>query len=169
MWKGAAEQLGWEWGEGRVPKPPLEDVIKAAVGVETEGYTHQLYFSYPAQGGTEAIPRAMARGVRGIRTGFRVKSIWRDRGGWCVSDGRAEQRYERLVATMPIHELAHAVDGVPLDIVAAGDSLRYHTPITVAMGYAEQETPDYTAVDLPAPDIRLHRISFPKDFSPPNT
>ena len=168
IWNVPAEQLGLEWVEGRVPKPPLEDVIKAAVGVETEGYTHQLYFSYPAQGGIESIPRAMARGVRDIRTGFRVQSIWRERGGWCVSDGRSEQRYERLVATMPIHELAHAVDGVPLDIVAAVDSLRYNTLITVTLGYADQDTPDYTAVYVPDPDIRFHRISFPKEFSPHN-
>ena len=32
--------MSLDWVEGRVPKPPLEDVIKAAVGVETEGYTY---------------------------------------------------------------------------------------------------------------------------------
>ena len=27
-------------------KPPKEDVIKSASGIETEGYKHQLYFNY---------------------------------------------------------------------------------------------------------------------------
>jgi protoporphyrinogen oxidase len=54
IWNVPAEELGLEWVEGRVPKPPLEDVIKAAVGVETEGYTHQLYFQYPLHGGIDA-------------------------------------------------------------------------------------------------------------------
>ena len=70
IWNVPAEQLGLEWVEGRVPKPPLEDVIKAAVGVETEGYTHQLYFSYPLRGGIESLPRALERQVAEYHSGF---------------------------------------------------------------------------------------------------
>ena len=70
IWNVPAEELGLEWVEGRVPKPPLEDVVKAACGVETEGYTHQLYFHYPAHGGIESLPRAMAGRVNHIVPDF---------------------------------------------------------------------------------------------------
>ena len=81
IWNVPAEQLGLEWVEGRVPKPPLEDVIKAAVGVESEGYTHQLYFSYPLRGGIESLPRALERRVRALR---RI-SPWSAFGGRAAS------------------------------------------------------------------------------------
>ncbi len=95
IWNVPAEELGLEWVEGRVPKPPLEDVIKAAVGVETEGYTHQLYFNYPLRGGIEALPRALERRVRNITADFAVERIWRENGEWCVTNGRVTRRYSK--------------------------------------------------------------------------
>ena len=46
IWKTEPREMGLEW-VGRVPKPPMEDVVKSALGIETEGYTHQLHFRYP--------------------------------------------------------------------------------------------------------------------------
>ena len=128
IWNVPAEELGLEWVEGRVPKPPVEDVIKAAVGVETEGYTHQLYFDYPTRGGIESLPLAMGSKVEHIVTGFNVQKIWKERRGWCVSDGRSTRRYDSLAATIPMHELVRAVEGVPREINAAVQSLRYNCP-----------------------------------------
>ena len=31
----------------RIPRPPDDDIIKSAKGIDTEGYKHQLYFHYP--------------------------------------------------------------------------------------------------------------------------
>lgn len=168
IWNVPADQLGLEWVEGRVPKPPVEDVIKAAVGVETEGYTHQLYFSYPARGGIEALPRALARRVRKIIPDFTVGRIWKEREQWCVTNGRTTRRYDKLISTIPIQELAHAVSGTPPEILAAVGALRYNSLITVAVGFDSAKLPDYTAIYVPDPEIRFHRLSFPAVFSPHN-
>ena len=74
IWNVPAEELGLEWVDGRVPKPPLEDVIKAAVGVETEGYTHQLYFNYPAHGGIESLPLRMRACVHNLISGLHCRA-----------------------------------------------------------------------------------------------
>jgi protoporphyrinogen oxidase len=168
IWNVPTEELGLEWVEGRVPKPPVEDVIKAAVGVETEGYTHQLYFNYPAHGGIEALPRALAKLVRKITPDFNVGRIWKERNQWCVSNGRVTRRFERLVSTIPIQELAHALAGTPPEILAAVDSLRYNSLMTIAVGLDSAKLPDYTAIYVPDPKIRFHRLSFPAVFSPHN-
>lgn len=168
IWNVPAEQLGLEWVEGRVPKPPVEDVIKAAVGVETEGYTHQLYFHYPLEGGIEALPRALAQRVPSITSDFNVDRVWKERDAWCVSDGKTTRRYDTLVSTIPIQELAHALEGVPADILEAVDSLRYNSLITVAVGFDSARLPDYTAIYVPDPEICFHRLSFPAAFSPRN-
>jgi len=168
IWNVPAEQLGLEWVEGRVPKPPLEDVIKAAVGVESEGYTHQLYFSYPLRGGIESLPRALERQVPRITPDFAVERVWREGREWCVTNGRVTRRYSRLVSTIPIQELAHALEDTPAEILAAVDSLRYNSLVTVALGFASARLPDYTAIYVPDPEIRFHRLSFPAVFSPHN-
>jgi protoporphyrinogen oxidase len=168
IWNVPAEQMSLDWVEGRVPKPPVEDVIKAAVGVESEGYTHQLQFYYPAFGGIESLPKGMERRVRNITPGFPIRAIRRRAGEWMVSDGNRERRYERLVATIPIHELVQIVEGVPNEIRASVAALRYNSLFTVAIGLASARLPDYTAVYVPDPAILFHRISFPALFSPHN-
>lgn len=168
IWKARAEDVAIDWVEGRVPKPPVEDVIKAAVGVQTEGYTHQLHFHYPKRGGIESIPRALIPRAPRITTGFTVRHVARTPGGWVVSDGTRERRYERLVATIPIDVLARVVEGVPADVVAATGALRYNSLLNVALGVSGVELPDFTAVYIPDPSIVTHRISFPHMFSPEN-
>ena len=51
IWKLPPEKMSCHWVEGRIPRPPVEDVIRSAIGIETEGYTHQAIFSYPRSGG----------------------------------------------------------------------------------------------------------------------
>ena len=168
IWNVPAEQLGLEWVEGRVPKPPIEDVIKSAVGVETEGYTHQLYFNYPAHGGIESLPKAMARGVHHITSDFTVERIWKERDLWCVSDGKETRQYEKIICTIPIQELAHALEGTPSSVIAAADSLRYNSLVTVAVGLDSARLPAYSSIYVPDPAVLFHRLSFPGEFSPHN-
>src|SRR5579859_7135944 len=42
IWKTPAQEMSLEWVE-RVPRPSVRELVKTAVGIETEGYTHQLY------------------------------------------------------------------------------------------------------------------------------
>ena len=43
IWKMNTAKLDTQMVE-RIPKPPKEDIIKSAKGIQTEGYKHQLYF-----------------------------------------------------------------------------------------------------------------------------
>ncbi len=58
IWKFPVEKMGLDWVE-RIPDPPVENVIKSSLGIETEGYTHQLNFYYPKTGGIQAIISAL--------------------------------------------------------------------------------------------------------------
>ena len=91
----------------RIPKPPKEDVIASANGIETEGYTHQLYFHYPKKGGFQSLVDAYAAGVckRGdVRTGVEILSIKRDGSIWVVKTTQGEVCGNRLVNSIPLHE-----------------------------------------------------------------
>src|SRR5207245_8587702 len=84
IWNFDPEKLGLYF-VSRIPKPPMEDVLKSAIGIPTEGYLHQLYFYYPNEGGYEAVVHAFGRQVRGaIRTSSPVSEVRRERGKWIV-------------------------------------------------------------------------------------
>ncbi len=166
IWKTRAEDMGTEWVEGRVPDPPLEDVVKASLGIPTEGYTHQLNFLYPREGGVESLIRGLLPQVPRIRTGFAVTSIRRKGGTWIVGDGHEEREYDGLISTIPIPDLVQALEGAPADVRAAGTSLVHRSLVTVMVGVDEPRLNDFSWVYFPTPeDGWFNRISFPSNFS----
>jgi len=166
IWNYDPEKIGLEF-VSRIPKPPLEDVLKSSIGIPTEGYLHQLHFSYPIEGGFESIVKAFASRVRGqVKTGWAVARVERRGEQWIVtSQSGQERRFDVLVSTMPIHELLKVWPEAPPEAREAASRLRYNSLINVVIGSNEDRSYPYTAVYIPDPEIIFHRISFPKAFS----
>ena len=165
IWNYDPSKLGLEF-VSRIPKPPMEDVLRSSIGIPTEGYLHQLYYYYPIEGGYEAIVHAFAKKVLGrICTSTVVKSIGRDGSKWIVN---GERRYDALVSTLPIHELLNVWPDAPKEAREAAAKLRYNSLINVLLGMKGKADHEYTAVYVPDPAILFHRISFPQSFSPRN-
>ena len=166
IWNVAASEMSMDWVEGRIPRPPAEDVIKAAVGVETEGYTHQLYFSYPCSGGIESLMKGYARDCGNMVTGFRVSGVRHQDGLWHVSDGHTVRRYHRLVSTIPVQDLLEALPDVPAEVLGSARALRFNSLVVAMVGVESAAPLPYTAVYVADPAVPFHRISFPLNFSP---
>jgi protoporphyrinogen oxidase len=166
IWNHDPEKIGLEF-VSRIPKPPLADVLKSSIGISTEGYLHQLFFSYPIEGGFEAIVDAFRAKVRGqVRTGWTVAKVERDGQGWRVRSTDGEEiRADILVSTIPIHELLKVWPGAPAAARAAAAELRWNSLINVVIGTSEPPQHNYTAVYVPDPEILFHRVSFPHAFS----
>ncbi len=169
IWNYDPHKIGLEF-VSRIPKPPMEDVIKSAIGIPTEGYLHQLHFYYPVEGGYESVVHAFAKKVRGeIATNWQVADIeWIDEH-WHVRATTGEERlYHELVSTIPIHELLAAWPAAPKEAREAASQLRYNSLLNVLLGLREDRGYPYTALYIPDPDIVFHRVSFPKNFSERN-
>jgi protoporphyrinogen oxidase len=166
IWNYDPEQIGLEF-VARIPKPPMEDVLKSSIGISTEGYLHQLYYSYPTIGGFESIVRGFAARVRGnIQTSWPVASVERDGDGWrVVSASGEERRYRELVSTLPMHELVKVWKDVPAAVHETLAPLRYNSLINVLIGNSSDPGHNYTALYVPDPELLFHRLSFPKAFS----
>lgn len=165
IWNYDPEKIGLEF-VARIPKPPMEDVVKSAIGIPTEGYLHQLFYSYPTNGGFEAIVKGFAAQVQGrVVTDCAVTSVEREGDEWRVrtSDGE-ERRYETLVSTLPIHELLKVWRDAPAAAHDAAGKLRYNSLVNVLIGCDTDSGHKYTAVYVPDPEIVFHRLSFPKAF-----
>jgi protoporphyrinogen oxidase len=166
IWKYPTEQMSLHWVDGRIPRPPVDDVIKSAIGIETEGYTHQSVFSYPLDGGIEALIRAIAKPVEPFtRTGFRVSSVKREGKGWLISDGTETIHADRVICTMPVQHLIAALDHPPAEVVSATNSLKYNALACVNIGI-RGTVPDISWLYIPDPALgKANRISFPSSYS----
>jgi protoporphyrinogen oxidase len=167
IWKIPPEQMSAHWVEGRVPRPPVEDIIKSAIGIETEGYTHQAVFSYPRTGGIEALVKAIEEPVREfITTGAPVTSVRRKGKGFVIKAGGKESEADRVVSTIPLPALLPCLGDVPADVLEACDGLRSTALLSVCIGI-RGGVPPYSWVYIPSPEIGLfNRVSFPSNYSP---
>lgn len=166
IWNYPAHLMSAHWMEGRVPRPPVEDVIKSAIGIETEGYTHQSIFSYPVDGGIEALVTSIADGLEdAIFTGFPVRSlVFRD-GHWEVSDGTRTVSGDRVISTIPLQHLVTCLHDIPDEVKNAVQALRYNSVACIQVGI-RGTVPDISWLYIPDPNQGLaNRISFPSNFS----
>ena len=166
IWKYPAADMSLHWVDGRIPRPPVDDIIKSAIGIPTEGYTHQAVFSYPLDGGIASLVAAIAAPVRDrIRTGFAVTSIRRSGGGWLIGNGNETIRADRIISTIPVQHLLPCLESVPEDVAAACRALVYNSLASVSIGI---RGPVPAVSWMYIPDGRLglaNRLSFPSNFS----
>ncbi len=166
IWNLKAESMGVEWLEQRIPQPLLEDVIKSSLGIESEGYRHQLYFYYPKQGGIQSLVKALESRVKGpVTTGFQVRSICREDGLWIVKDRTGEKSYDRIVSTIHLKDLAEALREVPTEVTEAIKGLKYNSLVSVMLGLDVPKLNDISWLYIPQPDVKAHRVSFPSNYS----
>jgi protoporphyrinogen oxidase len=166
IWKYPAEKMSLHWVDGRIPRPPVEDIIKSAIGITTEGYTHQAVFSYPLDGGILQMVTAIAEPVLPfIRTNFRVTSLQRVSRVWQISNGRETITADRIICTIPVQHLLPCLDQVPEKVKRACHALVYNSLICVNIGIRGM-VPAISWMYIP--DNRLgktNRLSFPSNFS----
>ena len=166
IWKYPTEQMSLHWVDGRIPRPPVDDIIRSAIGIETEGYTHQAVFSYPLDGGIEALVRGIARPIKSkIRTGFSVTSVKKAGNRWLVSNGADTIEVDRVISTIPIQHLLPCLENVPAEVAAACRALVYNSLVCVNIGIRGEVQP-ISWMYLPDKKLgKTNRLSFPSNFS----
>lgn len=166
IWNFPPERMSPHWVEGRIPRPPVEDIVRSAIGIETEGYTHQAVFSYPVRGGIEALVQAIGEPVMDhVTCGFAVRSVRKVPDGWEIGDGKRVVHAGRIVCTIPVQNLFAALADVPGEVRTAVAALRYNSICSVFIGLSGK-VPDISWLYIPDPDIGLeNRISFPSNYS----
>lgn len=169
VWNVPLAELSMTWAD-RIPQPPPIDVVRGALGIETEGYLHQLYFHYPLEGGYSAITDAWAKQVApdSLRLSTRVERIERVGDGVRISAGGQSEVFDRVVSTVPMPRLLTLLGGAPAEVTRAVSSLQLNPVTIVTLGVSGHDSEAYTAAYFPNPSFRVNRVSFPCTFSPRN-
>lgn len=147
----------------RIPKPPKEDILKSAAGETIDGYTHQLYFTYPKQGGTAAIIQALREKLSGkveILTNRPVESVRKTEKGFEVVAGGKTFVSDRLVSTMPLGEFTALYNAEkPAEIVSAAQNLRSNAIAISIVNVKPDRAGDNYAFMIADKNVIFHRLS----------
>ena len=164
IWNIRAEELSLEFVD-RIPKPPREDVVKSAMGIETEGYLHQLYFKYPKRGGVEALVKAMITDQTKMTCDFGIERIEKKNKQWIVSSKHESKAFDHIVLSYPIHEAVKHFQDIPDSVRDAIGNLRYNSMKIVMIAVNNESLLNHSAMYIPDPDVVCHRICFMGFFS----
>lgn len=167
IWNIPVENLSMLWAD-RIPQPNPEDILKSAIGYETEGYLHQLYYHYPLYGGYQAISEAWAKRVP-VTYNFNVQYLAKHDNSWILSDGKETKEYRSIISTLPIQKLATMTNlQIPIEVQHAINNIKVNPMFIVSLGIHGMDADKYTAIYFPEKEFLVNRISFPATFSPKN-
>ena len=146
----------------RIPKPPKEDVIKSAQGIATEGYTHQLYFHYPTQGGFQSLINAYVEKIKGKSTivhPISLQKIEQQVKKWNINTDRGNFIAEHLVNCLPLPELFKYLPPSPQEVQEALHNLKYNSMYIVVIQAKKDALGDNFSINIADKDIIFHRLS----------
>jgi protoporphyrinogen oxidase len=172
LWGVAPTEITAEWCARFVPKPDLEQVIGGAVGANEEEVGYNVRFLYPADGGIEQLPRAIARTIPAeqIHTGRAPRAIdWRRRrlifGPGGAGDGESVG-YERLVSSIPLTDLIDAMEDVPEPVRQARARLRATSITYLNVGIKTRRESDFHWLYVPEERLPFYRVGVFSNAAP---
>ncbi len=154
--------LSADWVSWAVPRPSLEEVLRGALDGENAAFGYHPTFRYPKSGGIRRLADALMATLPQdrVRRGARVRSIDPAARTARLYDGTA-LRFDAVIATNPLPELARQVVGLPADLVTDAAALRATAIASFNFGLDGEFDHRRHWVYFPEPRFRFHRVSFP--------
>lgn len=148
----------------RIPKPPKEDILRSASGETVDGYTHQLYFTYPKQGGTEALIESLKNRLSSkvkIHANSKVISVSKKANIFEARTNEGNYVSDKVISTIPANEFCHIYkdEHKPQEVLIAADNLRYNSIAVCIINVKKDYAGDNYAFMVADKNVIFHRIS----------
>ena len=147
----------------RIPKPTQEEIRRSAAGETIQGYLHQLYFSFPKNRGIQGVPEGFERRLEKdkchVVTNAEVTRITKKADKFTISTIDHEYEADKLISTMPIHELVNVYEGSTEEVKTITDRLRYNSIIIAFVKMPYDLCGENFAYMIPDKNVIFHRIS----------
>lgn len=167
VWTVEPSEMDFAWIERRVPTPDVSRIIAGALSDDVDQVGATAHFWYPKRGGIEALPRALDERVENVRLGREVERIDLAARTLVFRDGE-RVAFDRMIYTLPLHQIGSIVSGIPPRVRSACMGLRYQGICCVNLGIDRPDISDKHWVYYYEAGFPFHRLSFPGNFTPEN-
>lgn len=164
FWTFPLEEMSTEWTEKFIPLPALKDVIAGAEGKQKRHFGYNSLFYYPLRGGIEVLPRSFVSSPVKIKLKSRAVKILLRSKKVKFSNG-SEQRYDKLVSTLPLPELVRIIAPLPAEVRKASRLLRYVSVFNFNLGIDRRDISDKHWIYFPGKNFIFYRAGFYSNFS----
>ncbi len=160
IWKMNTSKLDTQMVD-RIPRPPDDDIIKSAKGINTEGYKHQLYFHYPKKGGIQSLFDAffkkLTKKVK-VFTSVKLNKINRINKKYSLKTSKGNFICDKVYSTIPLNEFYKYYKKSD-SIKKTSEKLQYNSIIIAMINIKGNIGGDNFALMVPNKEIIFHRIS----------
>lgn len=166
-WGTDAANLNCNWCGGRLYQPSLEEVLRGAFpdSPEPENVYYTKVMNYPKTGGYKNFVAEIAASLD-ICCGYKVTAI--DSAKKILTFANGETcRYEKLISTMPLPNLAKMITRDE-KILAAADKLQTTSMALISVGYNKKFDFPTNWFYVYDEDIPFARVHSPSRKSPDN-
>lgn len=164
LWRVDLNEITPEWTERFVPRVNLREMLRSTVSGRSSEGGYNVVFYYPRDGGIEALPAALAAGLREIRLEREAVAVdWRAKRVE-FGDG-SHERYSLLVSTVPLPRLVEILVGAPSWVCERARLLRWLGVVNVNLGVERPSISDKHWVYVPERGFCFYRVGFPVNFS----
>jgi len=163
LWRYPLEKLSTEWCAPFVPQPTLKQVLEGAYtrGKEALGYNSSFY--YPREGGIQALPDALARGLTSVEGNCAVSAI--DLKNKTAVCGRLGQvKFKHLINTSPLNDFVAGIVAPPSAVKQAAKKLKHNTVYVLNLGVKNAGSGIHWAY-FPEKEFPFYRAGIASNFS----
>ncbi len=167
LWTVPLEEMSWQWMNGRVPQPNLEEILDGALQPQPKPMGPNARFGYPLRGGYESLMKGWLRYLDRDRVWLNtaVTAVDAAERLAVLSDGRTIH-YEHLISTAPLPEFLKLLVKLPADVQFAARQLRAVSIRCVNLGIARPNVSDKHWIYYPEEVPVFHRLFVQSNTSP---
>jgi protoporphyrinogen oxidase len=155
-----------DWVSWAVPRPNLREVVKGALGIESQGMGYNPRFRYPRKGGIGVLPEAFAKRIEHIRLGETVAKVDLDERNVQLTSGETLS-YDQLVVTIPLPAFLRMTRGGIDGLAAHADKLDWSVVGCLNLGVDRETIADGLHwIYTPDADVPFYRVGFPSNICP---
>ena len=164
FWTVPLSRITCDWVNSFVPQPSLEEVIEGTIARSTKPLGYNANFWYAKKGGIQRLASAFVERINKVNLACYCQKIDVKNKKIFFRNG-SQEKFDQLISTIPLPELAHMIDDLPESITLSFKKLRWVSILNLNLGIDKENVSEKHWIYFPDKDFIFFRIGFPHNFS----